>query len=265
MVKGKSKPSHLITFLSDFGYSESYVAQVKGVILCINPWAEIIDITHDVPSGDIQSASFLLWSAYKYFPKKTVHLSVVDPGVGTERKGIIIETDRYLFVGPDNGLFTMPLREERIRRIIEINNRLFGKISNTFHGRDVFGPVAGKLSLGIDAGEFGRKITPDKLKFLEIEESVTEGERIYGRVLYIDKFGNLITNIHASAVMSRKIEVRIKGERIIGLSKTYGDTKPGVLIALINSFDLLEIAISSGSAAEKLNCGVGERVVVNYI
>ncbi len=261
MAKGKSKPSHLITFLSDFGYSGSYVAQVKGVILCINPSAEIIDITHDVPSGDIQCASFLLWSAYRYFPAGTINLSVVDPGVGTERKGIIVETERYIFVGPDNGLFTMPLKEEKIRRVIEINNRLFGRISTTFHGRDVFGPVAGQLSKGVDAKGFGREISVDKLQFLKIREPLVKGDRIYGRVIHIDKFGNLITNIPASALKTGQLYINIKGKRIKGLIKSYGYAPKGKLVALINSFGLLEVSLNSASARKLLKCRQGEQVV----
>lgn len=262
MAKRKSKPSTIITFLSDFGDSDIYVSQVKGVILSVNPRTKIIDITHNVHPGDVQSASYLLWSAYRYFPVGTVHLAVVDPGVGTERKGIIVETERYFFVGPDNGLFTMLLREDKIKRVIEINSQFFGRISNTFHGRDIFAPVSAQLSRGNNAREFGREISPDKLKFLEILESVIKGDKIFGRIIHIDNFGNLITNISATALKTKRITVKIKSRRINGLSKTYGYAPKGHLLALINSSGLLELSLNSGSAVKLLKCRQGEQVVV---
>lgn len=262
MAKRRNKSSKIITFISDFGYSDTYVSQVKGVILNINPSARIIDITHNVKSGDIQSASFLLWSAYRYFPYGTVHLAVVDPGVGTERRAIIVETERYFFVGPDNGLFTMPLREEKIKRVIKINHKFFGRISNTFHGRDVFAPVSAQLSKGINAAKFGREIYPEKLNFLKISKPVTKGDKIFGCIIHIDNFGNLITNIPASALKTEQLYVKIKDRRISGLSRTYRDAPKGDLLALIGSSGLLELSINSGSAERQLNCRRGERVVV---
>ncbi len=261
-MKRKSKPSNLITFLSDFGISDTYVSQVKGVILSVNPEAKIIDITHNLHPGDVQSASYLLWSAYRFFPAGTVHLAVVDPGVGTKRKGIIVETEIYFFVGPDNGLFTMPLREERIKKVIEINMGLFNGVSNTFHGRDIFAPVSAQLSKGVPSKKFGDEIAPDKLQFLRISESVIEGDKISGRIIYIDNFGNLITNIPASALKAKQITVKIKNRRISGLMRTYGDVPKGNLLALINSSGLLEISLNSGSAVKLLRCRQGEQVVV---
>lgn len=261
-MKRKANPSNLITFLSDFGISDTYVSQVKGVILSVNPEAKIIDITHNVHPGDVQSAAYLLWSAYRFFPAGTVHLAVVDPGVGTKRRGIIVETERYFFVGPDNGLFTMLLKEVRIKRVIEINSGLFRGISNTFHGRDIFAPVAAQLSRGVPSKKFGDEIAPDKLQFLKISESVIEGDKINGRIIYIDNFGNLITNIPASALKAKRIRVLIKNRRISGLKRTYGDAPKGNLLALINSSGLLEISLNSGSAVKLLKCRQGEKVVV---
>jgi S-adenosylmethionine hydrolase len=263
MVKRKSRPSNIVTFISDFGYSDTYISQVKGVMLGINPSLRIIDITHNVQPGDVQSASFLLWSAYKYFPEGTVHLAVVDPGVGTERSGVIVETEKYFFVAPDNGLLTMPLREEKIKRIIKINNKSSDRISNTFHGRDLFAPVSAQLAKGVPSGKFGDEIALDALRFLSIPEPEIKGDKISGRIIHIDNFGNLITNIPASQLRTKQIIVKIKGRRIRGLSKAYGYAPEGHLLALINSAGLLEISVNSGSAEKFLKCRRGERVIID--
>lgn len=262
MARRKNKPPGIITLLTDFGLSDTYISQIKGSILNINPDAKIIDITHEVKMGDILSASFLLWTSFKYFPRGTVHLAVVDPGVGTERSGIIIETGRYFFVGPDNGIFTIPLKEEEIIRIIKINYKLFGRISNTFHGRDVFGPVSAKLSKGIPSQKFGNEVTLDQLEFLKIPEPIIKKNKIIGTIIHIDNFGNLITNIPGSLLESKNFIVRVKGRKISGFCRAYGFASEGQLIALINSSGLLEIAINSGSAVKFLRCKTGDRVVV---
>jgi len=259
----------IITLTTDFGASGPYAGAMKGVMLGINPGASLVDITHEVPQGDILHGAVVLAAAARYFPRKTIHLAVVDPGVGTKRKPILIETENYVFVGPDNGLLVPAAEADRIRRVVALSNSRYflPEISPTFHGRDIFGPVAAHLSLGAGPSSFGepleRYVTP------EMPGPTVKDGHIFGEVLYVDTFGNLITNISRLDISTslpgaapEDLEVSIKGAYISGLVDTYGVSRSGLTTALFGSTGALEIAVTNGSAAKALGAAPGEHVTV---
>jgi S-adenosylmethionine hydrolase len=238
----------IIALITDFGNS-FYVGQVKGVIKSINPDAEIIDITHEVPKFNIKSGQFILYSSYKFFPKGTIFLVVIDPGVGSERKAIAIETKDYYFVGPDNGLFGF--LEEYKAYEIEIPD----SASPTFHARDVFAPICAKISKGYKLSEFLKPIN-EIIKF-DFRNTKNYENVIVGEVIFIDDFGNLITNIEYDD--SFKF-VEIKNLKIDKKVKTYSQAKKDELVFLKGSYEFLEISIVEGNAKKILNCEIGEIV-----
>lgn len=253
----------IISLTTDFGTGDSYVGTMKGVILSINPRATVVDITHGISPQNILKGTFLLSQAYPYFPEGTIHCVVVDPGVGGNRRPILIETDRYLFVGPDNGVFTCVLERERVRRIIHITRKEYflKKVSKTFHGRDVFAPVAAHLSLGINPENMGEPI--DNPARISIPRPVKGDRGITGEVLYIDSFGNCITNISEDEIKDFKdLMIRVKGCIVRGLSETYEEGERGVPIALIGSTSLLEIGCYMENASRLLDIKEGDRVEV---
>lgn len=257
--------ANIITLTTDFGLKDPYQGAMKGSILSVNPSASVIDITHLVPPGNIIEGSLVLKDAFSYFPEGTVHVGVVDPGVGGQRRPVLIETERYIFVGPDNGLFSGAVEKEKVLRIIHLTNMAFFRKdrSPTFHGRDIFAPVAAHLSLGADPGEFGEQI--ERIEELYATPALRVEGLITGSVIFVDSFGNLITNISGDDIRSlddRAIEVTVRGQHIKGVDKTYGDVRKGLLVALIGSSGRLEIAVNSGSASETIGASVGERVTV---
>lgn len=241
-----------ITLLTDFGYSDSFIGQMKGVILSINPQVNIVDITHDIRNHDIEEASFLLWSSYKYFPSGTIHIAVVDPGVGSKRKAVVAEIDEHYFLFPDNGLISYVLRDKSFKAYrIENKKYILKRESPTFQGRDLFAPAAAWLSKDVPIENFGEEIK--KLNTLPIKEPKVirdkDGLKIIGHVMHIDKFGNVITNIN----LSRK---KPKGLIVQGISLpivryySQGGNRPS---ALVNSDDFIEIFVYKGSASKALN------------
>ncbi len=238
----------IIALITDFGNS-FYVGQVKGIIKSINPDAEIIDITHDIPKFNIKAGQFILYSSYKFFPKETIFLVVIDPGVGSERKAIVIKTDDYYFVGPDNGLFGFLEKYKAYE--IEVP----AHASSTFHARDVFAPICAKISKGYKLEEFLKPINQIiKFDFRNVEnyENV-----IIGEVIFIDDFGNLITNI----VFDDGIKfVEIKNLKIDKKVKTYSQAKKNELVFLKGSYEFLEISVVEGNAKKTLNVELGETV-----
>jgi S-adenosylmethionine hydrolase len=245
-----------ITFLSDFGHTDGYVGSVKGKILSINPETEIIDITHDINPFQIQEAAFVLSTYYHQFPAETVHLAVVDPGVGSDRKPLILVTENHTFVGPDNGLFTY-IQKREIIHTYQIK-QLPDVISDTFHARDLFAPVAAYLTLGKQPQELGERIT--KIKTLP-ESSIIEGNEIKAQVVYVDHFGTMVTNITREDIKKIKmwqiLHVKIGRRAKIPFKKTYNDVSEGALLALWGSSGHLEIAMNKGNAAQNLNCRAG--------
>lgn len=240
----------IITFLSDFGDKDWFVAAVKGEILKITRDVFIVDITHELIPYDIHSAAFLLKSVYSNFPAGTIHLCVIDPGVGSERKPIIVESGGYFFVGPDNGIFSYV--DDRDRKVYEI--KVKGTLSSTFHAREIFGPTAARLAKGLKPRQLGFRVK-HFIKF-EFPKMKKKKRKIYGEVVYIDHFGNLITNIpnsisvSAFSISKRKIFVR----------SFYGEGNPHEIIGVKGSTGFYEIARNQGSASEALRAKLGTHV-----
>lgn len=254
----------IITLTTDFGLKDPYQGAMKGAVLSINPKAKLIDITHLVSPENILEGALILLDAYEFFPEGAIHVGVVDPGVGGARKPVLIETKRHFFIGPDNGLFSLIAEREEVRRVVHLTNQKFFRkdISATFHGRDIFGPVAAHLSLGVDPALFGEEIK--SLQSTEMPQPEKESGQIVGEVIYVDSFGNLLTNIKGSDISPSdgNIEVSIKGVTLKGIRNTYSSAEKGAVIALISSSKHLEIAVNSGMASKIIGAEVGERVLV---
>jgi S-adenosyl-L-methionine hydrolase (adenosine-forming) len=260
------QPNKIVTLTTDFGQAGSYAGAVKGVLLGINPQIKIVDITHEISPFNILEGALLLNSFYQFFPRGTIHLVVVDPGVGGKRKGILIRTDNYFFVGPDNGIFSFIYDQEKIREIINLTNSEYflGKPSSTFHARDIFAPVSAYLSLGVKLGEFGRA-TQDCHKF-RLPLPVQTKDQIKGQVIFIDRFGNLITNISSDLIRGRKkVKISIKNKKINHLCQYYEEEKEGKLLALFGSSNFLEIAVNQGNAQRLLKAKTGDKVKIEKI
>jgi len=244
----------VITLLTDFGYQDAYVGIIKGVITGINPVVKIIDICHNVSPQNILNGAYLLYTSYKYFPAGTIHVAIVDPGVGSKRDIVCVKTRNYLFVVPNNGILSFVVKEEKPEYIIRItNNKYFlPSISNTFHGRDIFAPVAAYLSLEIKLRQLGKKI--NQLELLDIlAVKAKNNEQLEGNIIYVDRFGNLITNITKQHIKSLEInykylKILIGKKKIVGMSKNYADVNKGKPLALFGSTGFLEISISHGNA-----------------
>ena len=252
-------PSGVITVLTDFGLEDGYVGIVKGVILGINPKARIVDITHQIPHGSILDAAFVLQEAWRFFPEGTVHIAVVDPGVGTARRPVAIGTRNHFFVGPDNGLFRPLTDRDPSSRMVHLTRKEYFRpeISETFHGRDIFAPVAARLSKGIPLDAFGppiRDLAPLPMPLPEIRKDLLLGE-----VIRIDHFGNLITNMDEKTIRKfldmKQAVIQIGDLHISGIARTYGNAKQGEIIALIGSAGFLEIAVNLGRASDLAKLG----------
>ena len=254
----------IITLLTDFGTRDHYVASMKGVILGINPQCALIDITHQVRPHDIEEGAFILANAYSHFPKGTIHVSVVDPGVGSPRKPVLLVTRNYFFLGPDNGLLTFAARGDTVKQMIELANPKFflPRISATFHGRDIFAPVAAHLSLGIRPGVLGPKL--DSWVTLNVGDPRITGREMVGKVVHVDAFGNLVSNIRESQLLQfsqgRPFVIRAGTKSINGLKKGYWEGKKGAPIAVIGSAGFLEISVNEGNAQKTLKIKRGDKI-----
>jgi S-adenosylmethionine hydrolase len=254
----------IITLTTDFGSQDWFVGTLKGVILGINPKAVVIDICHEIHPGDIRAGAFALSASYRFFAKGTVHVAVVDPGVGSARRAIAVETANYFFVGPDNGVLSFALKNEEIKEVRRLENeRYFLKpVSHTFHGRDVFAPVAAHLSRGIAVSKFGSK-QKEMVKLLWPEPAISR-DRISGEVGYVDRFGNAITNIpNAFLPHAKKAGVFIRGKRVCAVESFYRFVPVGKPVAVPGSSGFLEIAINGGSAVKSLNLKIGAAVSIH--
>jgi len=242
----------VITLLTDFGLADYFVGAVKGAILSVNSSATIVDITHEIPPQDIEAGAFTLFAGYKTFPAGTIHVAVVDPGVGSERRPIIVSANEQFFVGPDNGLFTYIYDREPSHQIIHVTaDRFFRpQPSTTFHGRDIFAPVAAALSNGIAMEEFGSEIN-DEIRLPSLESPL--------RIIHIDRFGNCVTNITRDRPPS---EIVVKGRTISEFREFYGERAGESLFAIWGSAGFLEISVNGGSAAQVLSVKVGERIAI---
>jgi len=251
-----------ITLLTDFGLLDNYVGIMKGVILSINPHVALIDLTHNVPPQDVWTAAYLLSTAHPYFPAGTIHVAVVDPGVGTSRRAIAVETERAFFVAPDNGLLTPVLKEENVHRIVALTEPRYWlpAPSATFHGRDIFAPVAAHISRGVPLEEMGTPIDEPVLLDWPYPHKRPDGS-IVGHVLHIDRFGNIITDIRREN-LDGDVVVEIAGRCIQGLKRTFAEVEVGEPLAYIGSTGRLEIAIRQGNAASAFGIRRGDEILV---
>ncbi len=254
----------IITLTTDFGDESGYAGVMKGVILTVNPDCQIIDITHRVSQQDVEEAAFLLNNSFSYFPEHSIHVVVVDPGVGSERKPILVETDKYWFVGPDNGVFSFMFLMEGFKKVWGITNKSYflPEVSSTFHGRDIFAPVAAHLSLGVSAEELGKELK-GFVMLKDLEPKVEAGV-IKARVVYADHFGNLISNISkdlfSRLVADKSFNISVGGEMIQKLSLSYADVRDGEVLALFGSSRWLEISVKNGNCQKELDIKKGAEI-----
>jgi len=261
----------IVTFTTDFGLQDAFVGTMHGVVLNIHPETRIVDICHSVASYDILDGAFSVAQAYRFFPPRTAHVVVVDPGVGSERRPLLAETENYVFVAPDNGVLSMiEAREPKFTvRHITADRYFLQPVSQTFHGRDVFAAVAGWLSKGIDPADFGPEITDHVRLSLPAVERIG-ADSLRGTVLKVDKFGNLITNIGEQEApelfepSGPPVNILVGGETITRICKSYAEGNDGEYFAIMGSSGYLEIAARQTSAAERLNSSVGSPVGIVF-
>ena len=275
----------VLTFTTDFGSSDAYVAAMKGVALGIAPDLTLVDVTHEVPRHDIRHGAFILGGVYRYFPAETVHVAIVDPGVGTSRKAVALVTSVGTFCAPDNGLLSFVLNDHLTTYQVHFETSEFGvpvtlpvpdgcmayeisdpsymlaPVSETFHGRDIFTPAAAHLASGLKPQRLGEQL--HELTILNLFTLEIGSDAVSGRVVHIDRFGNVVTNIPATQLPQGEIVVEVVDTNIHGLSATFADADG--LLALIGSHGYLEIAENLGSAAHSLGVGVGEAVVARTV
>lgn len=260
----------LITLLTDFGTADYFVGAMKGVVLSICPDARIIDITHEIPSQDIHAGAFTLLAAYKSFPAGTIHVAVVDPGVGSARRPILASCGGQFFVGPDNGLFSYVFEREGQTEVIHIQNHSYFRqpVSATFHGRDVFAPVAAALAKGVEPSQFGAEIT-DYVRLESLAPARLEDGTLQGRIIHIDRFGNCITNLTREHLTNEMIaggaRLSINGIEITLFRQFYAEEQIGSgeePFAIWGSADFLEIAVQNASAAWLLDAGLSQIVLL---
>jgi S-adenosylmethionine hydrolase len=266
-ARRRTRPKPPITLLTDFGNADYFVAAMKGVIVTYNPSARIIDIAHDIPAQDIEAAAFTLLAAHRAFPKGTIHIAVVDPGVGSDRRAILIKAAGQFFVGPDNGIFSY-VCDESEPKVFHVDNPAWFRlpVSDTFHGRDVFAPLAGWLSLGTTPKTIGKEIY-DCVRLPSLQPDTTQDGVISGRVIHIEHFGNCVTNITQCELTEKMINdgfrLTIQGQQVDTLRRFYAEETHGNEVFCIwGSAGFLEIAAQNQSAAKLLQAKRGDSVVV---
>ena len=259
----------VVAFLSDFGTRDHYAGTLKAVVLSVCPDANLVDIGHEIPAHDVLAGALELAACYRYFPPGTIFLVVVDPGVGSSRRGIAAECGDYRFVAPDNGVLSAVFRETSPRKVIELTERKYAlpTVSRTFEGRDRFAPAAGWLAKGTALVSMGKSIS--NYQVLDLPRPVVMAESITGEIVRVDRFGNLITNIDRRTLEqfagSRPIGITIGGREIARIVATYAEAPAGELCALFGSTDHLEIAVNAGDAARELSLGRGARAQVRLV
>ena len=258
----------VITLLTDFGLVDGYVASMKGVILNICSDVSLVDVSHSIPPQDVRSGAYLIATVYELFPPGTVHLAVVDPGVGTERRGLAIAAAGHFFVGPDNGLFSLALQGQPQWQAHSLENPAYWRsaVSKTFHGRDIFAPVAAHLAKGIPLHSLGPPCNPFMASWTSITRSTGE---IRGEVIYIDHFGNIITNLKLQDIEQSAagggFSLTVRSHYITRFADTYGEVKAGTALMLIGSSGYLEIALNQGNAAKTMQVKTGDRVRLQHL
>jgi len=265
-----SKIQPVITLITDFGLQDGYVGVVKGVITKINPSVKIIDISNNIESQDIFQAAYVLYSSYAYFPKGTIHVVVVDPGVGSNRKVLCLKTKDYLFIAPDNGVLSFIAAREESPSIREISNKklFLPEISDTFHGRDIFAPTAAHLSKGFSYKDLGKRVS--KIKEIDLPKPIrSPGGVLKGEIIYVDGFGNLITNINRDMIdrlreKSENLVIVVGRRKLNKISNSYADVGVGDVVAILGSSGYLEISVNHGSARDVLNLKKGDKLDLGY-
>ncbi len=265
----------VITILTDFGCDDEYAGVMKGVILSVCPSVSIVDITHQIDPQDIVQAAYLIPSFYRFFPKGTVHLIVVDPGVGSERDILAVNHDGHIFIAPDNGVLTLLMNREKSDTIIRICNADYyhQPVSATFHGRDIFAPIGAHIVNGTGLEELGTKTDVENLVRLEdLNCRLSETGELVGKIISIDRFGNLITDIDSNTLNDyrqtdpeNRLQICIRSHAIVGLSKTYANSDPISPLALMGSRNRLEIAVNGGSAERYFKARKGDVVRVKLL
>lgn len=256
----------MITLTTDFGYQDSFVGIMKGVIAGINPKAQVIDLTHGIPAQNVLVGALSLRHSIPYFPPGTIHVAVIDPGVGGRRRPILIESEGNYFIGPDNGVLSLALGGTTGHRFTHLSNPAYRlqPASATFHGRDIFAPAAAHLSLGVPTAAFGEAI--DEIIRIELPKVIREEGRLLGEIVYIDGFGNVYTNIERNdltGVIEEQIEIHLAGVHLTGLRANYSAVPKGDFAALFNSWGLLEIAANGGNAQKRTGAKVGDQVEIS--
>jgi S-adenosylmethionine hydrolase len=258
----------LITLTTDFGYQDAFVGIMKGVIAGINPQAHVIDITHGIPPQDILAGALTLRHAVRYFPRGSIHVAVIDPGVGSARRPLLLEWDGNYFIGPDNGVLSLAVENIEPTQIVHLSNPAYHlkRTGTTFHGRDIFAPAAAYLSVGVSPMAFGEAL--ENFVKLALPEVVRQGRSIEGEIVYIDSFGNLFTNIREhdlTGLPRNKLDIVVRSVTIRGLSKNYASAGVGEFLAVVNSWDMLEIAVYKDNAQKRIGAKIGDKVEIALV
>lgn len=265
----RKKRSGIVTLITDFGSGGEYSGAMKGAVLAVNPRCQVVDVTHEITPQNILQASWVVKNVYPFYPPGTVHAVVVDPGVGTSRRAIVLHHEGHFFVGPDNGVFTSVLSKGEQVSAYQIAKTKFFRhpVSDTFHGRDIFAPVAGHLSAGLEPERLGPKIK-DLVRLDWPAPKRGKGD-LKGKVLWADSFGNLITNIsreeYGPELEERRLRIGGRGWRIERLNRTYGESRPGDPLALFGSGGLLEISLNGGNARDNLGLKPGDSISIQLL
>ena len=263
-----TKKQSIITLITDFGSQDGYTGVMKGVIANINPSASVIDISHNIEPQNVFQAAYVLNSSYTYFPKGTIHVVVVDPGVGSGRKILCLKTEDYLFLAPDNGALSFIVAKEEFPSIREVTNiKLFlPEVSNTFHGRDIFAPVAAHLLKGVNYKDLGKRV--DRINEIKLPKPIrSPGGMLTAEIIYVDGFGNLITNVNKDVfnrmkINTERVAITMGRKRINGICESYTDVGENEALAIFGSSGYLEISINQGRARDVLNLKKGDKLVI---
>jgi S-adenosylmethionine hydrolase len=264
----------IITLLTDFGTKDAYVGVMKGVILSINPSATVVDVCHYINPQDLIEAAYLIKYSYRYFPKSTIHIIVVDPGVGGDRSIVAVKLSGHIFLAPDNGVLTLLMDEGEVDKIVRVENTHYflNSISQTFHGRDIFAPVGSHISRGVPIEKLGPQLVLQDLRRLSIPKPyISNKDELAGMIISIDRFGNCISNIDENCLhkfakngSEKKIEIKIGKTVIKRLSHAYMDTEPKRPLAIIGSLGYLEIAMNCGNAGKQLDIKKGDTITLKW-
>jgi S-adenosylmethionine hydrolase len=266
-MKRSTQKNRPIVLLTDFGTRDGFVGTMKAAILTLNPKASIIDLTHEIAAQDVGAAAYILWSSYSFFPRGTIFVAVVDPGVGTARRILCAAGRSHTFLAPDNGILKYLEGDGALKQAWEIGKKkhFLRRVSRTFHGRDIFAPVAAQLSLGVEPSRLGRRVALPRTRGEFTYVTAEKGRKFLGSVIYIDRFGNLVTNLRVrlgAGLSGKGLRVRIKRRIIQGLVQSYAEGQANTPFALVNSSNLVELGLKNGSARGFLGVNVGEKVLV---